>query len=192
MRCKNCPAYWEDVTPMVGVEDWGCYCNPEAGSDAMREFADGDCGCNRKLPYIKKIMAKVEQEKEIEMKFHAIQYGDFVKFMTEQDTLKKIAAVICNDIGIGVSAESILAYCTGVKNSQMYPPSDADDFKRCHNLLSAFPEWKEEIKDIGKTYKAWGTIGEHWKEIEGVYLKEDWKSVNQMLEKYSREKYEER
>lgn len=33
MRCKNCPAYWEDVTPMVGVEDWGCYCEPDKGSD---------------------------------------------------------------------------------------------------------------------------------------------------------------
>ena len=94
----------------------------------------------------------------------------------ESEILKKLATVICNNIGIGVSAKSIF---------QMYPPADAYDFKRCHNLLSVFPEWKEEIKDIGKTYEAWGTIGEHWIEIERAYLKEDWKSVNQMLEKYS-------
>lgn len=131
--------------------------------------------------------ASVETERDVSRGLSKSPCLNGGYFKTEQDTLKKIAAVICNDIGIGVSAESILAYCTGVKNSQMYPPADADDFKRCHNLLSAFPEWKEEIKDIGKTYKAWGTIGEHWKEIEGAYLKEDWKSVNQMLEKYSRE-----
>ena len=35
MRCKNCPAYWEDVTPMVGVEDWGCYCNEEVVKDNL-------------------------------------------------------------------------------------------------------------------------------------------------------------
>lgn len=83
MRCENCPAHWEDRDYEYGVQDWGCYCNPEAGNDAMREFADGNYGCNRKLPYIKKIMAKVEQEKEIEMKFRAIQDGNFVKFIRE-------------------------------------------------------------------------------------------------------------
>lgn len=160
-------------------------------NDAMREFADGDSGCNRKLPYIKKVMAKVEQEKEIEMKIRTIQDCEFVRFMDEQDAIKKLATVICNDIGIGVSAMSILAYCTGVENNRMYPPADADDFKRCHNLLSAFPEWKEELKDIGKIHKQWGTVGEYWNEIEVAYLKGDWKSVNQMLDKYRHEKCEE-
>ena len=191
MRCKNCPAYWEDRDYEYGVQDWGCYCDPESKDDAGREFADGDIGCNRKLSFIQKVMKKVEEEKEIEMKLRAIQDGEFVKFIAVEEALKKLATVICNDIGIGVSAESILAYCTGVENNQMYPPADADVFKRCHNLLSAFPEWKGRIKGIGKNHKAWGTIGEHWDEIEKAYLIEDWKSVNQMLEKYSREKYEE-
>lgn len=110
---------------------------------------------------------------------------------TFKNELKKLATVICNDIGIGVSAMSILAYCTGVENNRMYPPADADDFKRCHNLLSAFPEWKEELKDIGKTHKQWGVVGEHWNEIEEAYLKGDWKSVCQMLDKYRHEKCEE-
>jgi len=85
MRCKNCPAYWEDRDYEYGVQDWGCYCNPEAGNDAMREFADGNCGCNRKLPYIKKIMAKVEQEKEIALQM-AEEILKHPEFFTLTDT----------------------------------------------------------------------------------------------------------
>lgn len=109
----------------------------------------------------------------------------------EQDALKKLATVICNDIGIGISAMSILAYCTEVENNRMYPPADADDFERCRNLLSAFPKWKEELKDIGKKHKNWGTVGEHWLEIEEAYSRKDYKSVSNMLYKYRHEVKEE-
>lgn len=105
----------------------------------------------------------------------------------ENEALKKLATVICNNVGIGISATAILAFCTGVENKSMYPPYDADDFKRCHNLLSAFPEWKDKLKDIGKTHKAWGTVGEHWLEIEEAYLKKDYEAVYDMLTKYRHE-----
>ena len=103
--------------------------------------------------------------------------------MFEKDFLK-LANVICNDIGIGVSAKSILAYCTGIKDYPICPPYDAYDFQRCYNLLSSFPEFKDMLKDIGKEYKEWGTVGEHWEEIEEAYQKGDLKTVNQMLDKY--------
>lgn len=62
MRCKNCPAYWEDYTYGVSLpEEWGCYCEPEKGSEQGRELKNGDIGCNRKLPYINKV---VEREKQ--------------------------------------------------------------------------------------------------------------------------------
>ena len=59
-------------------------------------------------------------------------------------------------------------------------------------VLSGIAGIGEARHTDSSTLEGRGTIGEHWKEIEGAYLKEDWKSVNQMLEKYSREKYEER
>lgn len=41
--------------------------NQKAKDKAGREFANGDFGCNRKLPFIQKIMKKLQEEKEIEM-----------------------------------------------------------------------------------------------------------------------------
>lgn len=64
MRCKNCPAYWESRDYYYGVEDWGCYCDPD-NKYAQYEFANGDCGCHRKKEYIKKIMAGVHYDKTL-------------------------------------------------------------------------------------------------------------------------------
>ena len=38
MRCNNCPAYWEERDYFYGVEDWGCYCDPNSGNDCGREW----------------------------------------------------------------------------------------------------------------------------------------------------------
>lgn len=53
MKCECCPAYWEDITPMVGVEEWGCYCEPENGNDCGYEVVEGFYGCNRTIDDIK-------------------------------------------------------------------------------------------------------------------------------------------
>ena len=84
MRCENCPAYWEDRDYEYGVQDWGCYCEPQNRSDCGREFSDGSYGCNRKLSYIEKVMEQVEKEKERDNKIIAEQMGDFVKFCEEE------------------------------------------------------------------------------------------------------------
>lgn len=67
MRCKNCPAYWEDRDYYYGVQDWGCYCEPENSPDCGREFKDGSTGCNRKLPYIQKVMDKIKKQNACNM-----------------------------------------------------------------------------------------------------------------------------
>ena len=85
MRCEYCPAFWEDKDYYYGVQDWGCYCEPQNGSDCGREFKDGDIGCNRKLPYIQKVMKEVEKELDRENKIIAEQMGDFVKFCEENN-----------------------------------------------------------------------------------------------------------
>jgi hypothetical protein len=83
MRCKDCPASWEDRDYYYGVQDWGCYCDPKSGSDCGREFKDGSFGCNRKLSYIQKVLKKVEKEKKIENEMIVKQMADFVEFCKE-------------------------------------------------------------------------------------------------------------
>ena len=84
MRCDKCPAYWEDRDYEYGVQDWGCYCEPDRGSDCGREFADGNCGCNRKLPYIQKVMKEVEKQRAIDEALIVKQMGDMAKFFDEE------------------------------------------------------------------------------------------------------------
>lgn len=84
MRCSNCPAYWEERDYFYGVEDWGCYCDPNSGNDCGREFANGEYGCNRKLPYIQKVMKEVEKQRLIDEAFIVKQMGDMAKFFEEE------------------------------------------------------------------------------------------------------------
>ena len=66
MKCKYCPAYWEDYTPEVGVEDWGCYLGDI--DELSREFKDGSYGCNRKRDYIRREVEKMEEGNENSLK----------------------------------------------------------------------------------------------------------------------------
>lgn len=159
---------------------------PDDITDALYDYCKDDECLNDALLRALRSVLNIDQNKSDKYSH------DCIRCDKSKDNLKRLAAVICNNVGIGVSAESILAYCTGVDNTQMYPPADVDDFKRCRNLLSAFPEWKEKLKDIGNKYKNWGTIGEHWSEIDNAYLSEDWKTVNNLLDKYGKEHKEKR
>jgi hypothetical protein len=66
MRCEYCPAYWEDCTPEVGVEDWGCYLGDI--EELSREFKDGSYSCNRKRDYIKRKVEKMDEANENALK----------------------------------------------------------------------------------------------------------------------------
>lgn len=66
MRCKNCPAYWENVFMGV-VEDWGCLCEYDNGDSCFIEFKNGDCGCYRKLKTIEQILNNKSYEKDIDL-----------------------------------------------------------------------------------------------------------------------------
>ena len=61
MRCKNCPAYWEDCDYYYGPQDW-----------------------NRKLPYIQKVRVEVEKQRKIDEVFIVKQMGDMAKFFEEE------------------------------------------------------------------------------------------------------------
>lgn len=98
--------------------------------------------------------------------------------------LVKLAMAVCCKTGIGLSAQTIIAYCTGVENTGSHEPGDADDVSRCVSLLSYFPEWKKRIKDIDSRFPCWGSIGRHWNEIETAYTQKQYKEVNALLEKY--------
>lgn len=98
--------------------------------------------------------------------------------------LLKLAMAICCKTGIGLSAQTIIAYCTGVENTGSREPGDADDVSRCVLLLSYFPEWKKRIKDIDSRFPCWGDIGRHWDEIETACVQKQYKEVNALLDKY--------
>ena len=104
------------------------------------------------------------------------------------DDLRKLATVICNKKGLGTSSKTIVAYCTGVECCYADRPYDAGDVSRCISVLSFFPEWKEKIKHISDRFPRWGTIGEHWDEIETAFnakhRNEECPTVCELLDRY--------
>lgn len=98
--------------------------------------------------------------------------------------LVKLSMAVCCGHGIGLSAQEIIAYCTGVATTSGHEPCDSNDVGRCVSLLSYFPEWKKKIKDIDSRFPCWGSIGRHWDEIETAYTQMQFEDVNALLDKY--------
>jgi len=51
-------------------------------------------------------------------------------------------------------------------------PYDPADFGRCYRLLDSFPEWRNRLGDVAKTFPKWGPLVENWKELENLYRQE--------------------
>lgn len=60
----------------------------------------------------------------------------------------------------GVSSETIARHMTGYKVASAYsaPPSDADDRKRCIQLLELIPEWIERLPELTQQEKPSNSI----------------------------------
>ena len=68
----------------------------------------------------------------------------------------------------GISSEAIFSYMTGINVVGKYGmgyPYDPSDFRRCHLLLEAVPEFKKRFKEMRLISKEWHTLVDHWDEL---------------------------
>ena len=54
-------------------------------------------------------------------------------------------------------------------------PSDPSDFKRCHKLLEAVPEWKERLQELKKLSLYWSNLVDNWDRLN-EYLEDQLKT----------------
>lgn len=67
----------------------------------------------------------------------------------------------------GLSSKTIWAhFVTGKAPDWPSEPSDPSDFLRCYWLLKIAPEWRERIGELGKQYRRWKPLTDHWEELE--------------------------
>ena len=62
MKCKDCPAYWEDIPAFCSLpEDWGCLCQPELKDDFDHLEDENEWYCNRTIEEINKAVKEFEE-----------------------------------------------------------------------------------------------------------------------------------
>lgn len=66
MKCKDCPAYWEDIPYFCSLpEDWGCLCQPELKDDFEHlEDENEEFYCNRTIEEINKAVKDFREEQK--------------------------------------------------------------------------------------------------------------------------------
>lgn len=74
----------------------------------------------------------------------------------------------------GASSESIYSVLSGDyirAKDRLVSPSDCDDFKRCHLLLEAIPEFRPLMYKMKEVSPEWGRLVDNWDTLTGM-LKE--------------------
>lgn len=62
-------------------------------------------------------------------------------------------------------------------------PSDPDDFKRCHKLLQAVPQWKEKLHLMKTVSPVWSNLVDNWDKLTEMFEKnesEKWKNYKEV------------
>ena len=49
-------------------------------------------------------------------------------------------------------------------------PQDASDFRRCYELISQIPEWRDRLPEVVKVHPHWKLIVDHWDELVSCLL----------------------
>jgi hypothetical protein len=56
----------------------------------------------------------------------------------------------------------------GMERSSAPTPADADDFRRCSELLCLVPGWRAELGDVADAHPNWRGLVDAWGELEGM------------------------
>lgn len=77
----------------------------------------------------------------------------------------------------GISSKTMWAVLMGADlNTQdrfrFSPPHDPSDFRRCHLLLVAVPEWLERLSEVAAAFPIWGPLVRDWDKLTALYLRD--------------------
>jgi len=79
---------------------------------------------------------------------------------------------------VGVSSRAIWAVLMGVLTGKQEcnwhydTPKDPDDFKRCHKLIMAIPEWRPRLPEVAGVFTKWIPFIREWDKLETMFR--DW------------------
>lgn len=110
------------------------------------------------------------------------------KTWTEQDAPKEQTGLqranwwIANG-ETGMSSKTMWNYFMGNRGFEINHPHDPDDFKRCHKLLQAVPEWRGRMDELRGLSHAWSNLVDNWGKLTKMYeqnVAEDWKNYKKV------------
>lgn len=90
---------------------------------------------------------------------------------TERPSIKKPSDWLKHG-EVGTSSHTIYSVMTGGVPLRPSTPADPDDFRRCHILLEAFPEWRTRMLEMVKVYPEWGPLVREWDALTVLFLEE--------------------
>lgn len=59
-----------------------------------------------------------------------------------------------------------------LENSFDCPPSDSDDFRRCHLLIEAIPQFRDKLDQLRVISEVWNNLVENWDKITEMLLEQ--------------------
>jgi hypothetical protein len=76
----------------------------------------------------------------------------------------------------GISSETMFEKLSGriIRQASWgpLPPADPSDFKRCHLLLEAIPEWKSKLDALREISPVWSKLVDNWDELTRLLLEQ--------------------
>jgi hypothetical protein len=68
-----------------------------------------------------------------------------------------------------MSSEALWYFFMGHNGARKNYPSDPDDFKRCHKLLKAIPEWRSVLYKAKSLSPEWSRLIDEWDKLEVLF-----------------------
>ncbi len=60
-------------------------------------------------------------------------------------------------------------------------PSDADDFRRCHELLQAVPQYKTQLHKVKGYGKPWPALVDNWDKLTEMFESQKYKEMSELM-----------
>lgn len=76
----------------------------------------------------------------------------------------------------GISSETMFTHLSGTHNLRAgrgeCHPSDPDDFRRCHLLLEAVPQWRDKLHKMKNASTVWTNLVDNWDKLTEMLLEQ--------------------